>query len=59
VGQGGISLDDRDDVGSEVGVVACKLVSKGGEDVFELLPVKVIPRAEEAGTKETLLGNCL
>ena len=59
MGYGGVILDDRDDVASKVGIMTCKLVCKGGKDVLEFLSVKVIPGTEEAGTKESLFGNCL
>jgi len=58
MGYGGIILDDRDDMVLEVGVVMCKLVCKGGKDVFEFLSIKVVPGTEEAGTKKSLFGNC-
>ena len=58
MGYGGVLLDNPDDVVPEVGVVACKLVCKGGKDVFEFLSVKLIPRTEEAGTKESLFSHC-
>jgi len=59
VGYGGVILDDWDNMALEVGIMTCKLVCKGGEDMLEFLPVKVIPGTEEAGTKESLFGNCL
>ena len=37
--------------------MACKLVCKGGENVFEFSSVKVIPGTEKASTKETII-NC-
>ena len=59
MGYSGVIFDGRDDVGLEVGIMACKLVCKGGEDIVEFLSVKIIPGTEEAGTKESLFGNCL
>ena len=59
MGYGGVVLDDGDNVTLEVGIMTSKLVCKGGKDVFEFLSVKVIPGTEEAGTKESLFGNCL
>ena len=58
MGQGGIVLEDGDDVGLKEGVIICKLVGKGGKDVLEFPPVKVIPGTEEASAKETFFGNC-
>ena len=43
---------------SKVGVMACKLVCKGGKDVLEFPSVKVVPGTEKASTKELLIGNC-
>ena len=48
-------LDDLKDSGSKRGVSTCELVGEGGEDIFKLLPVEVIPRAEEAGTERPSL----
>ena len=58
MGYGGVILDSRGDVTVKVGIMMSKLVCKGGEDVFEFPSVKVIPGAEEAGTKQSLFGNC-
>jgi len=58
VDQGGVILEDCDNVALKVGVIICKLVGKGGKDVLEFPPVKVVPGTEEAGTKETCFGNC-
>ena len=57
MGKGRVLLETSDDVASEVGVVTCKLISKGGEDVLELSSFNVIPGTEEAGTKEPIIGN--
>ena len=58
MGYGGVVLDNGDNMVLEVGIMTCKLVCKGGEDVLEFLSVKIIPGTEEAGTKESLSGNC-
>ena len=57
MGQGGVPLDGSDDVVSEMGIVTCKLVCDGGEDIFEFPSVKVVSGTEEAGTKDSLSGN--
>jgi hypothetical protein len=57
VGQGRVFLDTCDDIVSEVGVVACKLMCKGWKDVFEFSSVEVIPGAEEAGTEGSISSN--
>ena len=57
MGQGWVLLDNPDNVASEVGVITCKLICKGGKDVFELPSVEVIPGTEEAGTKKSIIGN--
>ena len=57
MGYGRVFFDASDDVTSKVRVVACKLMCKGGEDIFELLSIKVIPGTEKAGTKESMIGN--
>jgi hypothetical protein len=57
VGDGWVLLDTCNDVTSKVRVVTCELVCKGGEDVFELPSVEIIPRTEEAGTEESLVEN--
>ena len=57
MGYGGVLLDGGNNMGSKGWVMAYKLICKGGKDIFELLPFKVIPRTEEAGTKESLTGN--
>ena len=43
---------------SEVVVMICKLVCKGGKDILEFFSFKIIPRTEKAGTKKALLSNC-
>ena len=58
MGEGRVLFDTRDDVTSEVGVAACKLVRKGGEDVLEFSSVEVIPRTEEACAEEPIARNC-
>ena len=58
MGEGRIILEVGNNTTSKVGITACKLVCKGGEDIFELLPVEVIPGAEEASTKNSFLGGC-
>ena len=57
MGKGGVPLDTGNDVTSEVGVAACELVCKGGENVFEFPSIKVIPGTEEAGAEESIGGN--
>ena len=57
MGYGRVLLDSGNNMGSNGWVLASKLICKGGEDVFELLSVKIIPGTEEAGTKESLTGN--
>ena len=60
---GGFLFDHPNDLVSKGGVPTCELVPEGGKDVFELLPVEVIPRAEETGTEDPSLcdhpGKCL
>ena len=56
--EGGVFLDDSDDVVSKVRVAACELVCKGGKDVLELPSVEVISGTEEASTEESLVGDC-
>ena len=55
MGYGGVILDGSDDLVSKLGVMACKLVCKGGKDILELLLVEVISGAEKACTKESLI----
>ena len=57
MGKGRVFLKIGNDMPSKVGIAACKLVCKGGKDVFELPSVEVLPGAEKAGTKESLIGN--
>ena len=57
MGQSRVLFDNPDNVVLEVGVMICKLVGKGGEDVFEFPPVEVISGTEEAGTQEPLIVN--
>jgi hypothetical protein len=57
VGEGRVLLDTRDNAASEVRVAACKLICKGGKDVFELLSFEVISGTEKAGAKETVFGD--
>ena len=48
---GGVPFDHPNDLVSKRVIPACELVGEGREDVLELLPVEVIPRAEETGTE--------
>ena len=57
MGQGRILLDYPNDAASKVGIMACKLVCKCGEDVPELPSVKVVSGTEEASTKESIIEN--
>jgi hypothetical protein len=59
VGQGWVLLDNPNDVASEVGVTACKLICKGGKDVSELPSVEVISGTEKTGTEGSMAGNCV
>ena len=59
MGYGRFIFDDGDDITLEVRVITCKLVCKGGKDIFEFLLVEVFSGTEEASTKESLFGNCL
>ena len=56
---GRVLLDSVGDVGSEVGVVACKLVPKGWKNILEFPTIEVIPGTEKTSTKNPLLGNHL
>ena len=57
MGEGGVFLNAGDDVASDVGVAARKLVCKGGKDVSEFCSVEVISGTEEAGTEESIFGD--
>ena len=57
MGQGGVLLNDLNDMALKVGIMTCKLVCKCGEDVLELPSVKVVSGTEEAGTKESIIDN--
>ena len=56
--EGGVLLNDSDDVVSKVKVTTRELVCKGGEDVLELPSVEVIAGTEEAGPKESIVCDC-
>ena len=58
MGYSRVPLDTGNDVASEVGITACKLVCKCGKYVFELLSVKVVSGTKETSTKDFLVGNC-
>jgi len=57
MGYSRVLLDNSNEGASEMGVMMCKLECKCGKDVFELLSVEVIPRAEEASTQHSLLDS--
>ena len=60
---GRVPLDYTNDLVSKRGEPTCELVGEGREDVLELLPVEVVPRAEKASAEHPCLcnhpGKCL
>ena len=55
MGNGGILLDNLDDVASNVRIMAGELICEGWKYVFEEPPVKEISRTEKASTERAFV----